>query len=283
MTNLVRLRDIQASQDIDLGADYFDPTGKTVYGLGNDKVGRVEGALVAADTGEIRYFIVDAGGWFTSKEVLVPAGLGRIEGDEVYFDGLSKEQVEAMEAYDDNYNYSFEEQYTKDQAAFVSEQVPAEHHVQVTQDHYRAPKHDKLELLEERLKVNTEKFVSGLVSVGKRVVSEEQRVDVELAEEHAHIERNKVERPTTRKIGEDAVNQIEVELTAERANVAKETYVTEEVSLNKTTQTRTETILETVQREELDVNDQGQVVNAQGQVVDIDGITADDVRNARGL
>ena len=33
-------------------------------------------------------------GWFSSKEVLVPAGLARIQDDNVYFDSLSRDTVE---------------------------------------------------------------------------------------------------------------------------------------------------------------------------------------------
>lgn len=277
MSQLIRLRDIQATNPTLLGADYFDPTGKTAYGIGGDKIGRVDGALVEADTGRVRYFIVDAGGWFTSKEVLVPAGLARIAGDEVFFDTLTKEQVEAMELYDTDYNYSYQEQQVKDKVAFTAPTTA----VELNDAHYNAP--NTLELLEERLRVNKETVVAGLVSIGKRVVTEEQRVEVELQEEHAHIERTAVNRPTTRQIGDDGVSSIEVELQAERANVAKETYVTEEVSLGKTTTAHTETIIETIQREELNIDEHGNVIDRHGNVVTHDGITADDVRRARGL
>lgn len=96
MSSLMRLRDIQDTQADLLGKDYFDPTGKTVYGINNEKVGKINGALVDDTTGRIRYFIVDVGGWFSSKEVLVPAGLARIAGDEVYFDNLTRETVNTM-------------------------------------------------------------------------------------------------------------------------------------------------------------------------------------------
>lgn len=76
---------------------------------------------------------------------------------------------------------------------------------------------------------------------------------------------------------------IEVELEAERARVGKETYVTEEVNVGKTTERHTETIVETIQREELDVNDEGHVVDREGNIIDRDDITAEDVRRVRGM
>lgn len=245
------------------------------------KIGKIEDALVDAVAGRIRYLIVDAGGWFSSKEILVPAGLARIEGDEVYFDSLTKEQVEAMEKYDRDYIYSYQEQATKDRAVFAADTVPAENRFEIKEEHYNAP--NTLELLEERLTVNKDRIVAGVASIGKHVVTEEKRVEVELQEEHAHVQRTAVDRPTDRRIGDDANTTISVELEAERAHVDKQTYVTEEVSLGKTTQTNTQTILETIQREELNVDESGNIIDASGNVVTRDGITADDVRRARGL
>lgn len=282
MSQLIRLRDIQATHRDLIGDDYYDPSGKTAYGVNEDKIGKIEGALVEDTTGRIRYLIVDAGGWFTSKEVLVPAGLARIVGDDVFFDSLTKAQVEAMEEYDHDYQYSYNEQYQKDRQAFVADTVPVEERMEIADTAYNAP--NTLELLEERLTVNKDRIVAGLVKIGKHVVTEERNVDVELEEEHAHIERTNVDRPTDRRIGDIDGNQtIEVELEAERARVGKETYVAEEVNVGKTTERRTETIVETIQREELDIDNEGNVVDREGNLVNRDGITAEDVRRARGM
>lgn len=282
MSQLIRLRDIQATHRDLIGDDYYDPSGKTAYGVNEDKIGKIEGALVEDTTGRIRYLIVDAGGWFTSKEVLVPAGLARIVGDDVFFDSLTKAQVEAMEEYDHDYQYSYKEQYQKDRQAFVADTIPVEERMDIADTAYNAP--NTLELLEERLTVNKDRIVAGLVKIGKHVVTEERNVAVELEEEHAHIERTNVDRPTDRRIGDIDGNQtIEVELEAERARVSKETYVAEEVNVGKTTERHTETIVETIQREELDIDNDGNVVDRAGNLVNRDGITAEDVRRARGM
>ena len=282
MSQLIRLKDIQATHHNLIGDDYYDPTNKTAYGVNEEKIGKIEGALVEDTTGRIRYLIVDAGGWFSSKEVLVPAGLARIVGDDVFFDSLTKGQVEAMEVYDHDYQYSYKDQYEKDRQAFSSDIVPAAERMEIADHAYDAP--NTLELLEERLTVNKDRIVAGLVKVGKHVVTEERNVDVELEEEHANIQRTNVDRPTDRRIGDVNGNEaIEVELQAERARVGKETYVSEEVNVGKTTERHTETIIETIQREELDVNDEGHVVDREGNIVDRDDITAEDVRRARGM
>lgn len=282
MSQLIRLQDIQATHRDLIGDDYYDPTGKTAYGVNEEKIGKIDGALVEDTTGRIRYLIVDAGGWFSSKEVLVPAGLARIVGDDVFFDSLTKAQVEAMEEYDHDYQYSYKEQYEKDRQAFVADSVPETERREVVDADYAAP--TRLELLEERLTVNKDRIVAGLVKVGKHVVTEERNVDVELEEEHAHIERTNVDRPTDRHIGDVTGNEtIEVELEADRARVGKETYVAEEVSVGKTTERHTETLVETIQREELDIDRDGNVVDSDGNLYNDDNITAEDVRRARGM
>ena len=282
MSQLIRLKDIQATHRDLIGDDYYDPTDKTAYGVNEEKIGKIEGALVEDTTGRIRYLIVDAGGWFSSKEILVPAGLARIVGDDVFFDSLTKSQVEAMEVYDHDYQYSYKEQYERDRQAFAADTLPAEERVDIADHSYDAP--NTLELLEERLTVNKDRIVAGLVKVGKHVVTEERNVEVELEEEHADIQRTSVDRPTDRRIGDmDTNDTVEVELEAERARVGKDTYVSEEVNVGKTTERHTETIVETIQREELDVNNDGNVVDREGNLVNRDDITADDVRRARGM
>ena len=282
MSQLIRLRDIQATHRDLIGDDYYDPTGKTAFGVNEEKIGKIEGALVEDTTGRIRYLIVDAGGWFSSKEVLIPAGLARIVGDDVFFDSLTKSQVEAMEVYDHDYQYSYKEQYERDRQAFVADTIPEAERMEIADHNYNAP--NTLELLEERLTVNKDRIVAGLVKVGKHVVTEERNVNVDLEEEHANIERTNVNRPTDRRIGDIDGNQtVEVELEAERAHVNKETFVTEEVNVGKTTEHRTETIVETIQREELDVDNDGNIIDRDGNLFTRDDITAEDVRRARGM
>ena len=282
MSQLIRLRDIQATHRDLIGDDYYDPTGKTAFGVNEEKIGKIEGALVEDTTGRIRYLIVDAGGWFSSKEVLVPAGLARIVGDDVFFDSLTKSQVEAMEVYDHDYQYSYKEQYERDRQAFVADSIPEAERMEIADHNYNAP--NTLELLEERLTVNKDRIVAGLVKVGKHVVTEERTINVDLEEEHADIERTNVNRPTDRRIGDINGNEtIEVELEAERARVSKETYVTEEVNVGKTTERHTETIVDTIQREELDVDNNGNVIDRDGNLFTRDDITAEDVRRARGM
>src|SRR5690606_3157436 len=120
--------------------------------------------------------------------------------------------------------------------------------------------------------------------VGTHVVTEERNIDVDLEEEHANFQRTNVHRPTDRRIRDVDSNQtVAVQSEAERAHANKETYVGEEVNVSKTTERHTETIAETIQREELDIDGDSNVVDREGNLFDRDDITAEDVRRARGM
>lgn len=253
MSQLVRLSDIQSNFKSELGQDYYDPQGRTVYGASNEKIGRITDTLVEEATGKIRYFIVDVGGWFNSKEVLIPAGLAEFRGDEVYINSLTRDRAENLEAYDATRPYTYDDVKNQDQRVFNNEFAD----VNTREQHYNSP--TTLELLEERLTVGKERFVAGTLQVAKRVVSNQQSINVTLEEEQAFINRHPVaDRPADRAIGADA-QTISVALEAERANVDKQAYVVEEVEIGKTAHQHQETITDTVKREELDVVKTGDV------------------------
>ena len=260
MSKLIRLKDIQTNYHSELGEDYYDPQGRTVYGANNEKIGKIDGALVEQDTGKIRYFIVDVGGWFSSKQVLVPAGFAEFRGDDdVYIGNLTRDYAESMDTYDQYHDYNYDDVKAKDQRVFTNEfgNTNATTDVDVHNKYYDSP--SKIELLEERLVVGKERYVGGTIAVGKRVVSDEQSVNVTLEEEEAFIKRHPVDnRSTDRAIGDDD-RTVSVELEAERANVDKKAYVVEEVEIGKTTRQHDQTVTETVKREELDVQKTGDV------------------------
>jgi uncharacterized protein (TIGR02271 family) len=256
MNQLVRLRDIQTNYQSELGQDYYDPQGRTVYGANNEKIGKIEGALVEEGTGKIRYFIVDVGGWFNSKQVLIPAGFADFRGDDdVYIGNLTRDYAENLDAYDENRGYTYDDVKAQDQRVFSNEF--ANTNIDNHNKYYDSP--TKLELLEERLTVGKDRYVAGTLAVGKRVVSNEQSVDVTLEEEEALINRHPVDnRPTDREIGADS-QTISLELEAERANINKKAYVVEEVEIAKTSRQHQETVTDTVRHEELDVQKTGNV------------------------
>ncbi|GHF97296.1 hypothetical protein GCM10017783_06420 [Deinococcus piscis] len=252
---LVRLSDLSRDEQMTFfnDSDVFNPIGATAYGAGGEKIGSVRDALVVANTGGIRFLIVDAGGWFSSKEVLVPVGHARIDDSGVYFDSLTKDQVGSMQEYRYGETYT-EDQFVQDERVLRGNMDEAQYRQQA----YATP--DRLQLLEERLTVNKERFKAGTVSIGKHVETRQEQVEVPLQREEVVITRHEVAdgRAVDARLGEGH-QTMQVDLEAERANIGKETFVTEEIEIGKRAVTETQTVTETVGREVLDVNRDGQI------------------------
>ncbi|ABF45749.1 hypothetical protein Dgeo_1454 [Deinococcus geothermalis DSM 11300] len=266
---LVRLSDLDRDDQLNLSDQgVYNPRGNTAYGYNGEKIGTVKDALVNPETGRIRYLIVDVGGWFSSKEVAVPVGEARFTDDAVYFDNLTKDQVRDLD------EYRYDQQYTDTDDRFAAnERVLRGTNVAETdyrERAYRTP--DRLQLLEERLVVNKERIRAGAVEIGKHVETTQQTVNVPLEREEVIIERRPVNdaRPVEGAVlGQDS-QTVRVDLEAERANVQKQAYVTEEIEIGKRTVTENQTVTETVGREVLDVNKTGDV-----RLENADGLTTD--------
>jgi uncharacterized protein YrrD len=54
-------------------ADVDDIRGSKLYGLNDEKLGKIDDVIFDHRTGEIRYVVVDTGGWLSSKKFIVPA------------------------------------------------------------------------------------------------------------------------------------------------------------------------------------------------------------------
>ncbi|MBZ9750664.1 DUF2382 domain-containing protein [Deinococcus sp. HMF7604] len=276
MARLIPISELVRDHNIDLG-DTYNIVGRPAYAMNGDKVGTVKEALTD-DGGRIRYLVIDAGGWFSMKDVLVPVGSARIEDDGVYFDQLTKDQVKGMSAYSAGQEYTYDAQVADERILRGVDQ--SQHQTKAGEFIYRdedtaytAPQ--RLQLLEERLQVNKDRYVAGQVQVGKRVETRTENVTVGLEREEIVIERHAVTdpRPVDGNVTLGAGTEtIRVDLEAERADVSKQAYVTEEVEIGKRTVTEQQTMTETVGREVLDVNQTGQVAvqgdaTATGQVV----------------
>jgi len=276
--NLVRLSDLSRDYNYNFsGEGVYDPTGYTAYGINGDKLGTIRDALVQADTGRIRYFVVDAGGWFSSKEVLVPVGHSRLEDDGVYFDDLTRDQVSSLRQYDYNESYMDEHREADER---VLRGVGNDTVATDTADRsayqeraYRTP--DKLQLLEERLVVDKDRFKAGSVEIGKHVETHQEQVQVALQREEVVIERRAVSdgRPVEGAVLGEGSQTMSIDLEAERANVSKQAYVTEEIGIGKRTVTDNQTVTETVGREVLDVNKTGDVRMENGETVQDSSMT----------
>jgi len=279
-TNLIRLTELSNDVEYNLNDEnVYSPVGHVAYGYGGDKIGTVRDALVEPDSGRIRYLLVDVGGWFSSKEVLVPVGHARIDDQGVYFDNLTKDQVKEMSEYREGEMYSSDamdsdERVLRGVGAGTTDTTVTDASTTDRTDYqrraYQTP--DRLQLLEERLVVNKDRFKAGSVQIGKRVETHQESVSVPLQREEVVIERHAVSdaRPVEGVVLGEGTQTMNVDLEAERANVSKQAYVTEEISVGKRAVTETQTVTDTVGREVLDVNKTGDVkLSGDGSVSDL--------------
>src|SRR5215467_14615848 len=84
--------------------DGEDIRGSHLYGISDEKLGKIDDVIFDHSTGEIRYVVVDTGGWLKSKKFVVPAGALRASAkhEDDFETGLSKQQVESLPPYDES-------------------------------------------------------------------------------------------------------------------------------------------------------------------------------------
>ena len=287
MTKLTPMSDLVRDRNYDVSGDkHSDFVGTTAYGNGGEKIGTIHEALTD-DGGKLRYLVVEVGSWFTSKEVVVPVGLARLEEDGVFFDSLSKDQVKNMNEYQVGQDYTDEQQISDIRVLNGTDYMApvAASGTVMAVDHYRDEKlfsiPNRLQLFEERLMVNKEKYQAGSVEVGKRVETRTENVNVDLTHEEVVIERHPVSSPrlVEGNVTLGASSQtIRVDLEAERASVQKQAYVTEEVEIGKRSETEQRTFSDTIGKELLEVTKTGDV-EMSGDAVTGNAATGKDDRN----
>ena len=261
--NLIPLEQFTSTGGYDLSGA-FDPTGANVYGANGERMGRVHTAMVEPNSGRLRYLLVDTGGFFSNKRVLVPVGLARIESDDdVYIDSLTKDQLKGLQEYREGMDYSWDSM-ASDEKLLTGREVARstdgryDYHDQADAT-FRAPQ--RLQLLEERLKVDKHREKAGEVEVTKRVETRRETVPVELRHEEVEVTRRVVtdgrpiENPAFGADGES----IRMDLEAERAEARKETFVAEEVDVTKREVRETQNFSEELRREDVDVRKSGAV------------------------
>ncbi|MGA8761993.1 MAG: PRC-barrel domain-containing protein [Candidatus Sulfotelmatobacter sp.] len=78
-----------------------DIRGAKLYGLDDEKLGKIDDVIFDYSTGLIRYVVVDTGGWLSTKKFVVPADRLRAsaEHEDDFVALLTKRQVEAFPPY----------------------------------------------------------------------------------------------------------------------------------------------------------------------------------------
>lgn len=257
-----------------------DIKGYDVYSDREEKIGEVHDALLD-ENGRFRYLVIDTGFWIFGKKVLLPVGYARMDYDRhrVYVIGMTKAQAESLPEYHDNMtiDYDYEERVrnvyrpmaANRSAGATSAQATTSDRDTYSYDHepelYATTEqdHKNLKLYEEKLIANKDSYKSGEVAVGKHVESETAQVSVPVEKERVVIERNSPSearevQPGTADFQEGEVARVEVH--EEAANIDKKAFVREEVGVKKEVEHDTVDAKETVRREELDVDVDGNPV-----------------------
>ena len=81
-----------------------DIRGSKLYGLNDEKLGKIDDVIFDHSTGLIRYIVVDTGGWLKTKKFLVPTHRLRASAkhkDDFEAD-LNKQQIEAFPPYNES-------------------------------------------------------------------------------------------------------------------------------------------------------------------------------------
>jgi len=116
---------------------------------------------------------------------------------------------------------------------------------------------DRLQLHEEELHATTRPVEAGEVRVTKEVVSEQQSMQVPVTHEEVYVERHAVDRPATDANFTD--QEIRVPVSREEVDVHKQAVVREEIEVGTRSVQETETVRDTVRREEAHIDRSGDV------------------------
>jgi uncharacterized protein (TIGR02271 family) len=274
--------------------DGADVKGLDVYaGKTNEKIGSIDDVLVD-QTGRFRYFVIDTGFWIFGKKVLLPVGRCHVDPGtrRISAIGIStKAQAERLPEYHDSMtvDYDYEEQVRRVyRTPSVETSVPVESSgvarvpAQAAVPHPRTydpntytyeqepllyqmndQEHQRLRLYEERLVANKHRRQTGEVAIGKRVDTETARISVPVEKERVVIERTIPEGRTTATPGNVAFREGEVahmNVYEETADIRKQAFVREEVNIRKEVDRDTVDATETLRREELEVDVNGNPV-----------------------
>lgn len=240
-----------------------------LYTESGNYIGRVADVLV--EEGRFRYLVIDTGIENSNKQILLPIGLSRIDynAQRVYVDGLSKEQVARLPEYNDRIviDYDYEEQvrgvYRGQNATSVEPANRDTYNYQQEPSFYNLSdrNHQTFKLYEERLIANKNRVKTGEVAVSKHIETETATVSLPITKERVIIERatpstiGQIVTPS--EIDFQAGEVARIELYEEQPEFHKETFVREEVRVTKVVDRDTVEAQETIRREELDINTEG--------------------------
>jgi hypothetical protein len=83
--------------------DPDDIRGASVYDVHDEKLGKIDDVIFDHSTGEIRYAVIDTGGWLSSKKFIVPPDRLRESADHKndFITDLTKQRIESFPPYNE--------------------------------------------------------------------------------------------------------------------------------------------------------------------------------------
>lgn len=241
------LKRLETSKDYQVADDSADIRGWNIVDGSGTQVGKIEGLLFEPADNRVHYAIAE----IDNRCVTLPVSdLDIDEGSrKVTARGYDRTRLTGLRQYD-------ESSWTEDtERAHYKEHVIGHQdtdRIDYGHERFRGNMPQRLRLLEEHLNIGKHREKIGEATLSKRPVTETVTEDVKLMNESVDIERRNVNEPA--RAGETFAAKsetISVPLYGERADVSKETFVREEVGLNKQQHERTETVRGEVQHDEL--------------------------------
>ncbi|WP_287129443.1 YsnF/AvaK domain-containing protein [Candidatus Cyanaurora vandensis] len=118
---------------------------------------------------------------------------------------------------------------------------------------------ERIQLRQEELNVRLERVESGEVRIRKEVITENKTIEVPVTHEELVIERHPVNRVESTTADFNNAEEIRIPLSEDQIRVEKRAVVTEEVMVGKREVQEQETVQDTVRREEIRIETEGEV------------------------
>ncbi len=243
--------------------------GKPVYDRASEKIGDIKAVFHDDATGQPEWLGVSSG-FLGTKTMLVPVA-GATQQEDGLLVPYSKDQVkdapgaagehvtEAEEqALYQHYGLDYSRQRSSSGLPNRDQSMTTTPTAQPIRSSERADERT-IELREEELRARKERVQAGEVRVEKEVVAEQRTLEVPVTREEVVVERQAVNRPSDRPIGEATNEVIEVPVYEEEVTAEKRTVVREELEIGKRAVQETEQVSGTVRREEARLETEGTV------------------------